>query len=188
MGEPRFPTLEPGQLDQHQTEIANKIAGGPRGGLRGPYLALIYHPDLADVVQQVGEHLRFKSKLPAPLIELAILIVARHWTCQFEWIAHERVARTKTDLPDELIRAIQNGDIPPSMDDDQKVVHDFVVRTIKHGEPTNRVYDAVVERFGRQGVLDLIATCGYYTMIALLLNTTQVPLPDDAAAPLREMI
>jgi 4-carboxymuconolactone decarboxylase len=188
MSEPRFPALDTEQMSPRQREIAEKIAGGPRGGLRGPYLALIHHPDLADVVQQVGEHLRFKSRLPAALLELAILLVARHWTCQFEWFAHERVARASTDLPDTAIRAIQNGAIPEEMTDEQRIVHDFVVRTIKYGAPNDTVYAEAVARFGRAGVLDLIATCGYYCMIAMLLNTTQVPLPEGTLAPLREKL
>src|SRR5258706_2903546 len=125
MNEPRFPKIDTEQMSPRQREIAEKIAGGPRGGLRGPYIALIYHPDLADVVQQVGEHLRFKATLPTALIELAILVVARHWTCQFEWFAHDRYARANTDLPESIIRALQIGAIPDSMTDEQRVVHDF---------------------------------------------------------------
>ncbi len=188
MTEPRFPTLEASQMSPRQTEIFQKIAGGPRGGLRGPFVALIHHPDLADVVQQVGEHLRFKSTLPAALIELAILLVARHWTCQFEWLTHERIARANTELPDAVIRAIQVGSIPESMTDEQRVVHDFVVATIKSGSPSDPVYREAVGRFGREGVLDLIATCGYYTMLAMLLNTAQIPLPEGTLPPLRERL
>src|SRR5258708_38278459 len=56
MNEPRFPALDATTMTPRQKEIADKIAGGPRGGVRGPFLALIHHPDLADVVQHVGEH------------------------------------------------------------------------------------------------------------------------------------
>src|SRR6266446_8667719 len=117
MNEPRFPAVAPAAMSPRQKEVADKIAGGPRGGVRGPFLALIHHPDLADVVQQVGEHLRFKATLPPALIELAILVVARHWTCQYEWFAHERLARANSDLPDGIIRALQIGATPDGMTD-----------------------------------------------------------------------
>ena len=175
-------------MSPRQKEVVDKIAGGPRGGVRGPFLALIHHPDLADVVQQVGEQLRYKATLPTALIELAILVVARHWTCQFEWFAHDRFARANTDLPDGIIRALQIGAIPDGMTDEQRVVHDFVVRTIKSGAPSDAVYDEAVQLFGRQGVLDLLVTCGYYSMLAMLLNTAQIGLPEGTTPPLREKL
>src|SRR5260370_39877963 len=129
MNEPRFPAVAPAAMSPRQKEVADKIAGGPRGGVRGPFLALIHHPDLAEVVQQVGEQLRFKSTPPLALIQLAILVVARHWTCQFEWVTHEGVARTTTDLRDAIIRAIQLGAVPEPFDDRPRIRPDFVVVT-----------------------------------------------------------
>jgi 4-carboxymuconolactone decarboxylase len=186
--DPRFPILDPGQMTPRQSEVATTIADGPRGGLRGPYLALIHHPDLADVVQQMGAHLRYRSALPKDLIELAILLIARHWTCQYEWVAHERVARASTDLPDDVIRTIQRGEIPGTLTDEQRMVHDFVIGTVKRGSPADAVYDEFANRFGREAVLDLLVTCGYYCMLAMLLNTTQVPLPEGTPPPLRERL
>jgi len=45
MNEPRFPAVAPAAMSPRQKEVADKIAGGPRGGVRGPFLALIHHPD-----------------------------------------------------------------------------------------------------------------------------------------------
>lgn len=175
-------------MDPRQREVAEKISSGPRGGLRGPFVALIHHPDLADVVQQVGEHLRFKSTLSPALTELAILLVARHWTCQYEWYAHERYARANTDLSEAIMQAVRAGVVPDGMTDEQCIVHDFVVRALKHGTPSDDVYDAAVQRFGREGVLDLLVTCGYYTTLAMLLNTAQIALPEGTPPPLRELL
>ena len=187
MTTPRFPDLSPEQMTPRQKEVAARISDGPRGGIRGPFIALLHNPELTDVIQQVGEYLRFRSTLSPALIELAILLVARRWTCQYEWFAHERIARTKTDLPDGIIRAIQRNEIPHDMTDDQRVVHDFVVGTFRCGAAPGPVYDEAVARFGRAGVLDLVALCGYYTTIAFVLNTGEI-VPPDGARPLREAL
>ena len=50
------------------------------------------------------------------------------------------------------------------------------------------MFDEVVARFGRPGALDLLALCGYYTMVAMILNTAQVPIPDGGTPPLRERL
>ena len=188
MSQVRFPVLTPEQMTPRQKEVAALIADGPRGGIRGPFAALLHSPELANVVQQVGEYLRFKSTIPPALIELTILVVARHWTSQNEWYAHERVERTKTYLPYHIIVSIQRGEIPHNMTDEQLMVHDFAVGAFKYGAPSGAVFDEVVARFGRPGALDLLALCGYYTMVAMILNTAQVPIPDGGTPPLRERL
>jgi 4-carboxymuconolactone decarboxylase len=186
MTQARFPALEADQMTARQKEVASKIADGPRAGIRGPFLALLHNPELADVLQQVGGYLRFQSNLSPALIELAILLVARHWTCQFEWFAHERIARTKTDLADGIIRAIQRNEIPHDLSDEQRIVHDYVLGTLRSGAPAGPVFDEAVNHFGRAAVLDLTALCGYYSTIAFVLNTGEI-MPPDGSRPLREV-
>ena len=111
---------------------------------------------------------------------------ARRWNAQYEWFAHERIARNTTDLPDHIIRAIQVGQIPDNMTPEQQAVFDFVTSAQKYGAPTDAAYDDALKLFGRPGILDLLCTTGYYTMIAMVLNTAKIPLPDGAAVPLRE--
>lgn len=187
MSEPRFPVIDPQDMTPEQKAVADRIASGPRGGVRGPFIALLHHPQLANVVQQVGEQLRFNATISEELVEFAILLVSRKWTCQYEWVAHERIARTKTTLPDALIKAVQVGAVPEGMNDDQRVVYDFVVRTLRHGSPANDVYTEAEQRFGRQGVLDLIAICGYYSLLAMVLNTAELALPEGTLPPLRAL-
>ena len=79
----RFPILTPEEMSPRQKEVSAAIAGGPRGGIRGPFLALIHNPELANRVQQLGEHLRYGNTLSLAHIELIVLTVARHWNCQY---------------------------------------------------------------------------------------------------------
>ena len=39
-------------------------------------------------------------------------------------------------------------------------------------------------RFGLDGALELLALCGYYSLMAMVLNTAGFPLPDNAPPPL----
>src|ERR1700710_599273 len=73
----RFPTLTPDQMTPAQRKVADAIVAGPRKGLGGPFNTWLRSPELADKLQQVGEHLRFHSSLPPRLNEVAILIPAR---------------------------------------------------------------------------------------------------------------
>jgi 4-carboxymuconolactone decarboxylase len=69
------------------------------------------------------------------------------------------------------------------MQDDEAVVYDFC--TTLHRE--HFVGDALFERakkaFGEQGVVDLIGVSGYYTLVSMVLNVAEIPLPPDAPSP-----
>ena len=54
----RFPKLTPDQLTPAQREVAAEITAGPRGEVRGPFIALIHNPELASRVQKLGARTR----------------------------------------------------------------------------------------------------------------------------------
>jgi len=183
----RFPILTPEEMSPRQKEVAAAIADGPRGGIRGPFLALIHNPELANCVQQLGEHLRFGNTLSLAQIELVVLTVARHWNCQYEWFAHERVARTKTDLADGIIKALALGQTPPNMTVEEATLHALAKESLANGEPSDAVYDQAAKLFGRAGVLDALALTGYYSMMAMVLNSSKIPLPEGTPIPLQPL-
>lgn len=173
----RFPTIAPANMTAEQRAIVDAIASGPRGGLRGPFPALLHNPPLCQHVQVLGEHLRFKTKLPNALLELAVIITARRWSAQYEWFAHARLARN-AGLNPAIIDAIAAGKVPASMSEDEALVHGFVTQLFEKGSPDDTMFARCKARFGLDGTLDLIGLCGYYSMVAMLLNTAKVPVPD----------
>ena len=171
-------------MTPRQREVAAEISAGPRGEVRGPFLALIHHPELAHRLQQLGEQLRWGIEAAAArCVELAVLVTARRWTCQHEWFIHEQLAR-KAGLADEIIRSqFRRTKIlswtprrPRSM------------RSAREAHANGRVSDAAFEdakaRFGLDGALELLALCGYYSLMAMVLNTAGFPLPGNAPPPL----
>jgi len=182
----RFPPIAEAEMTAEQRAVAEEIASGPRGGVRGPFVALLHNPKLALRVQALGEHLRFGTGLANDLVEIAVLATARHWTCQQEWVPHARFAR-EAGLPDAVIDAIAAGTPPPGLTGDQALVLRFSEEAHRHGEPAAETFEAARERFGRAGVLDLLALCGYYTLLAMVLNTAKPPLPGGVPPPLRPL-
>jgi 4-carboxymuconolactone decarboxylase len=179
----RFPRLGAGQMSERQREVAAEISAGPRGEVRGPFLALIHHPELAQRLQQLGEQLRWGAKLPPRLVELAVLVTARRWTCQHEWYMHEKLAR-KAGLDGAVIEAISHKRAP-ALEGDEAAVYAFCTEAHAGGRVSDIAFDAVTARFGLDGALELLALCGYYSLMAMVLNTAGLPLPDDAPPPLK---
>lgn len=182
----RFPKLTPANMTDAQHEVAAEIAAGPRGEVRGPFIALLHNPALARRIQQLGEYLRFSSKLPPQLLELAVLVTARRWTCQHEWYMHEKLAR-KANLDEAIIDALARGHRPDAMPPDETLVYAFCLQAHSNGRVDDATFAAARLRFGLDGVLELLTLNGYYSMMAMVLNTAGMPLPDNAQPPLGKL-
>ena len=154
--------------------------------MRGPFLALIHNAGLARRVQALGEHLRFRSKLPPRLLELAVLVTARRWSCQFEWFMHEKLAR-KAGLDERIIEAISRAQMPKDLGKEESLVHAFCLQAHTTGRVDDATFAAAKDLFGLDGVLELLALNGYYSMMAMVLNSSGIPLPEGAPPPLEPL-
>jgi 4-carboxymuconolactone decarboxylase len=184
MTQPRFPKLGVDAMTPQQREVAAEIAAGPRGEVRGPFIALLHNPELARRLQKLGEHLRWEGKLPPRLKELAVLVTARRWTCQHEWVMHSKLA-LEGGLAKETVEAIAANREPGNLSEEEKAVYAFCREVHATGRASDEVFSSIKNRFGLDGALELIALNGYYTLMAMVLNTAGLPLPGGADPPLQ---
>ena len=175
----RFKPLTWETLSPAQLKMVESVMTGQRGSMQGPYNVLLRSPELGNLAQQFGAHTRFNSSLPLALNELAILLVARFWTCQFVWWAHKRIAR-EAGLDESLIQAILLGQRPQKLTVDTAVAYEFCDELLQTRSVTDKSYAAAVKLFGEAGVVDLMGTMSYYTLVSMSLNVDQYPLPDGA--------
>jgi 4-carboxymuconolactone decarboxylase len=179
----RIPLPSAETLTPDQRRVYDAIASGPRGGVRGPFLALLYAPELADKWQQLGELLRYRTSLSPRLSELAILVTARHWDCQYEWFAHEQHA-LKGGVPPEFIAAIKADRRPQFDKPDDTAIYDYAVELHTRRAVSPETYKRALDIFGKTGVVEITALLGYYTMVAMTLNAHEIPVPSGATPPL----
>jgi 4-carboxymuconolactone decarboxylase len=170
-----------------QQAVAQAVIDGPRGALYGPFVALLRSPELMGHAQQMGEYLRYRSAIGVRLSELVILVTARAWDQQVEWAIHEPIAR-QVGIPPDVIAAIARRERPPAMLVDEGVVYDFCIELHRDKRVSDRVYADALALFGEQGVVDLTGLNGYYTFLAMVLNTAQTPVPASSAEPLPDIL
>jgi 4-carboxymuconolactone decarboxylase len=154
----------------------------PEGGMKGPFNALLYSPTVGDAIQQVGQMVRFETSIPPPLRELAILCVAAKWRAQYEWWAHEKIARSE-GLTSTVIASVKSGTIPAFTSPDESIVYRFVQELLEQQQISDKLYAQAVNLLGETGVTELVALLGYYTLVSMLLNTFEVPLPEGESTP-----
>ncbi len=186
MNEDRMPPIAEEAMTDEQRRCAREIAAGPRGAVYGPFVPLLRSPELAGHAQRMGEYLRFRSALAATLSELAILVVAREWSQQVEWSIHVPIA-LRAGVAAEAVAAIADGTAPARLPDEQQIVYDFCRELATERTVSDATYARALVRFGEKGVIDLAGINGYYTLLAMILNTarTSVPGATEASPPLR---
>jgi 4-carboxymuconolactone decarboxylase len=179
----RLPRLEPAQLNAQQRALWDKITSGPRGGLRGPYLALLQSPRLCGDFEAVLRFLRFECSVHEHLRELSILVVARRWKAQYEWFAHAPLAR-RAGVDSEVVEAIRTARTPHFAQDDERAVYEFVQELATTGFASDAHYQAVHRLLGDTGIVELVALVGEYTAVALILNAFEIDVPEGAERPI----
>jgi len=181
----RLPRIPEEQMSDQQRKVTADLAA-TRGSLRGPFRATMRCPELMDHMQKLGAHIRYKCGLDVKINRLASLMVARHWTNQYEWAASVPYAHELEISPD-IIDAIRDGRRPRAMSDDQEVLYEFVTELLANKSVCDQTYGMAVNLFGEQGVVELLSVVGYYSMNAIIMNVSRTPAPDGDPLPLAAM-
>ncbi len=190
----RFKLIPLEQLTPEQRALSNAIKSGPRsklassgaskpGPLGGPFNVWLRSPGIGDLVQKLGEEIRFRSTLTGKLNELAILVTARNWTSQYEWVAHHKLA-LEGGLNPKIAEDIAQGRRPEGMDADETLVYEFSRELQGTQGVSDDLYARAVARFGERGVVDLISVNGFYVLVSMYLNVDRTPVPPGMPVPL----
>ena len=177
---PRISLPSPDTMDAAQRAVYDKIVSGPRGKLQGPLRAVLHNAELADKWSAFGALLRYGTGLPPRLSELAILVTGRACNSPFEWYAH-RIEGEEAGIEAPILEALLAQTEPPGMLEDDAIVWRYAVELNRHNSVSNATYAAALARFGERTVVELTGLIGYYTMVAMMLNCHEIPLPEGVA-------
>jgi len=172
----RLPLIENKNLSPEQRRVYDALVDGPRGAAKGPWLAFLHVPEIADRVQHLSNYLRFESSFEQRLLEFVILITARHYNCEYEWYAHEPLAQ-KGGLPQSTIDAVKVRRHPENMQSDETTVFDYTTELLRNGKVSDIVYRHAVSVFGTKGVVELTTVIGFYIMIGMTLLAHEIAAP-----------
>ena len=171
----RVEDLKPENLTPEQKAIHDRIAGTRGGTVRGPFAIWLRQPAIADAADRLGTTLR-RCSLDQRLFELMVLVVARHYSAQYEWFAHERHARA-VGLDPAVIEAIRGRRTPTFTSDNEQIVYDLVTEMNETRTLSQATYDRAIAVLGLDKVIELITALGFYTMVAIMLNGFDAPVP-----------
>jgi 4-carboxymuconolactone decarboxylase len=174
----RLPTIPPAQYTAEQKQAAADFETARKVPVFGPFEPLMHSPQMMTLARSMGDYLRYKSAIGTTLSELAILVTAREWTQDYEWYVHRPIA-VKAGIKPAIADAIADGRRPEGLSEDESIVYDFTIELHRNKRVSDATFARAEKRFGKQGVVDLTGISGYYTLLAMQLNTAQYALPKD---------
>lgn len=136
----------------------------------GPFVDLLVSPELMTRVSALGEYLRYRSALPPRLSEFAILITAAHWQQRFEWDIHAPIA-LQAGIAESTVEALWNGEHPANLDEEAQALYDVCIAIHQDHVLPRHIRQRAEERLGAQATIDAIGICGYYALLAMILNS-----------------
>jgi len=180
----RFKPLTYEQMTPEQKKMTD-IAVSQRG-TGGSFNINVRDPDGGRWLFDMGDRVRFHMSVPDKLKELTIIITARYWGAQFEWLAHRRAA-VQAGLSEDKVKAIAEGRRPSGMSPDEEAVYNFITEWFKTRQASDATFAAVKNLAGERGVVDLIVSAGYYQIVSMLMNTDRLPVGPGQQPELKYM-
>jgi|FaiFalDrversion3_1042247.scaffolds.fasta_scaffold14213_1 4-carboxymuconolactone decarboxylase len=176
---PLVPLVEQGQVPPDLREAYAHVARSRGGHMPNVFKALANSPRAMEKVAALGEYLRFHSGMDATIRELAIMTVARQMECAYEWTHHWNAA-VQAGVPEELLRKVGTLAIEqePGM---VGLATRYARLVVQRQEVPGELIDGILREWGPEGLLELTVLCGYYQLIAGVINNLRVPLEDDVA-------
>lgn len=159
--------------------LARRAAKGTN--VRGLYIPLMNHPELAQLIEKLGYYLKFEGKLPRDAYQFIVLAVARKIGVAFLWLDHLESARA-SGLNDTLIEAIlkANYDAIPHP---YSVILGVTEEVLALKSISENIQNETIKIYGVEGFLEVVTLCGFYQMVGEITQAFNVPLPEGTKAP-----
>jgi 4-carboxymuconolactone decarboxylase len=146
----------------------------------GPGSVMIHVPEAHLRATQLSNYLRNESSLPQKIQELAMLVTARELDCQHIWNAHAASGR-RAGLSDALVDALRDKHDLPTLPPDEAAVVDYGQAFFRTHHVSRGAFQAALEQFGIQGLVELTMLMGYYGLLAFNVNAFDTDLLPERA-------
>jgi 4-carboxymuconolactone decarboxylase len=178
MSQRRIAPVEPNEMNDLQKRIVAEIASGPRKQVGDLMRLWLHSPVLADLVQKVGAYFRVGTSLPQQIMEMIVLIVAQRWDCEYEWVAHEPLARAK-GLQPAIVEAIRLGRTPTFTEPAEKAAYDFTRAMLDQHQVPDEILNRVTATLGKNGFIDMSILIGHYIHGAIVAKGAGLSRPEN---------
>jgi 4-carboxymuconolactone decarboxylase len=171
-------------LPEDQRRFYDAVLAIRRRPVSGPFIVLMNSaPDLAARFAHLGHYFHSRGQADESVLSMRVrgfasLIGSRALDAPYEWAAWVNWA-LEAGVPQKTVDEIRDGISPTNLTAEEKLISAFCSQLISGNHRVNdSTFKAALEHFGNQGLVELVVTLGYFTMIALPLNAFEIGMTD----------
>jgi 4-carboxymuconolactone decarboxylase len=172
---------------KHSFDLAVAAESKKRGRApsTGNWTTMLYSPEACFRAHNWSEYLIHHSSVPKAIQELAMLVVAREFDCQYIWSVHVGHAR-KAGLSEGLVEALRDKKpLPATISVQESAVVKYGQEFYQTKKVKQATFEAISSLFGTQFVVELTMLMGFYATLAFNLNAFEIDSRiKDAEPPL----
>jgi 4-carboxymuconolactone decarboxylase len=83
-------------------------------------------------------------------------------------------------LSETIVAAVAAGRRPDTRSSDETIVYNFTTELLRLQKVSDAAFTNARERFGENGVIDMVGVAGYYSFLSMMMNTAQTAVPTDS--------
>jgi 4-carboxymuconolactone decarboxylase len=175
-----FPVEDLDELEDEAKQILQKSERD--GRIANIYRTLIRHPKLLKRWSVFGNHVLFKSSLPARDRELLILRVGALCDCGYEFNAHTAIGKG-VGLTDEEIQRTKEGSEAEGWNEFDRGLLRAAEELHTETFISDETWKLLSDRYNEEQMIDTVFTVGQYHLVSMALNSFGVQL-DEGGMPL----
>ena len=177
---PRLPLPSDTDAFSDETRAAVRHIVETRGGsVPPPSGYLTYAGKAGGLLSDLVEHLRYHTSLSEAETELAICVSARASNADYIWNAHVRLGLS-VGTREEAIDAVDKHAPLEGLTADEALIIRFGRELLESPAVNDETFEAVRQRYGEKGLMELVAVMSVYTMNANVLRTMDHQAGPDA--------
>lgn len=176
---PRLPMPSDTEDFSEETRAAVRHIQKTRNSMPPPSSYLTYAGQAGALLSDLVEHLRYHTSLSDAETELAICTSARASNADYIWNGHVRLGLA-AGVREEAIHAIDTHGPLDGLTPDEALIIRFGRELLESRQVSDETFNAVRERYGEQGLLELTAVMSVYTMNANILRVMDHRAAADA--------
>jgi 4-carboxymuconolactone decarboxylase len=161
---PRLPEIT---APNSENQAAYDYLMKTRGAVRGGFAVTLVSPEITQRMAHVGTYARFDSPIDKFFREVAATVASAELENPAEYVVHARQLR-QLGVSEAVVQAILDRAPVKGATEDQMIAINLARELTRDHKLSDASFQAGRKRLGDAGVVDLIATVGYYAMLAVV--------------------